>query len=757
MEMNKFLRTVFYSVLACGTMTFLACGDDRSTIYNPDDKEPSEKIDSTEIYNAFTDKRDGNVYRVVLIGSQAWMAEDLRYWDKKADPLLKEHSWCATTVKRCERGGFLYDFAAVVGNSSCNTNKCDYDFPLQGICPEGWHVPNKYEWEELLSTAEEMNISLDGFSPFASLATGEYNYFDASVVKDDCARYWTSTQESSVTAREFYRCRNNSSFDSQEYTKNFGYAVRCVADSMPKFDAFVEFVKPAANSSSSSKTPEYSSSSEQGSDPEESSSSVKSSSSSEVSSCSSWESYVKDTTLNAFTDKRDGNVYRVFQIGSQVWMAENLRYADSVASPALVGHHWEWDTYLHEYLYSFGAVMGDVDCETTLCTVTYPHRGICPEGWHVPESSEWHTLVETARSLEQSLFDNKGFDAGWNFEYDAINRAVSQEGSDHRYARFWSASQNNASGADEWYGDFNGGDGLKVQGYSKKFGYALRCVADSGEVRLDKHVDHLMSSSSMPSSSSSSSTPEPEPKSSCDYTCNSSSSSSPEPEPKSSCDYTCNSSSSSVPMSSCDYTCNSSSSGASSSSMPVAIELAPITDVRDGNQYRIVQVEKLIWMGENLRYADSVATPALVGNKACIEIDGGTKCSLGVLYTYSAAVGNSECATTTCFESYGALQGICPDGWRLPTRNDWLTLDDKVHANKDILTALDFIATGERKADGSVRYDMYARFWLADESGSLSAYEGYNSIGSYKLDVQVYQKAFGYAVRCVKDLKTTDN
>lgn len=737
MEMNKFLRTVFYSVLACGTMTFLACGDDRSTIYNPDDKEPSEKIDSTEIYNAFTDKRDGNVYRVVLIGSQAWMAEDLRYWDKKADPLLKEHSWCATTVKRCERGGFLYDFAAVVGNSSCNTNKCDYDFPLQGICPEGWHVPNKYEWEELLSTAEEMNISLDGFSPFASLATGEYDYFDASVVKDDCARYWTSTQESSVTAREFYRCRNNSSFDSQEYTKNFGYAVRCVADSMPKFDAFVEFVKPAANSSSSSKTPEYSSSSEQGSDPEESSSSVKSSSSSEVSSCSSWESYVKDTTLNAFTDKRDGNVYRVFQIGSQVWMAENLRYADSVASPALVGHHWEWDTYLHEYLYSFGAVMGDVDCETSLCSVTYPHRGICPEGWHVPESSEWHTLVETARSLEQSLFDNKGFDAGWNFEYDAINRAVSQEGADHRYARFWSASQNNASGADEWYGDFNGGDGLKVQGYSKKFGYALRCVADSGEVKLDKHKDHLMSSSSAPSSSSSSSTPsEPEPKSSCDYTCNSSSSSSPEPEPKSSCDYSCFS---------------------SSSSMPMAKVLNPFVDTRDGNEYGAVQVENLIWMTDNLRYADSVATPALVGNKACIEIDGGTKCSLGVLYTYSAAVGNSECATTTCFESYGALQGICPDGWRLPTRNDWLTLDDKVHANKDVLTALDIIPTGERKADGSVRYDMYARFWLADESGSLSAYEGYNSVGVTKLNVQVYQKAFGYAVRCVQDVKVLDN
>lgn len=162
-------------------------------------------------------------------------------------------------------------------------------------------------------------------------------------------------------------------------------------------------------------------------------------------------------------------------------------------------------------------------------------------------------------------------------------------------------------------------------------------------------------------------------------------------------------------------------------------------------------------MKDNLRYMDSVATPALVGNKACIETDNGIKCDLGVLYTYSAAVGNSECATTTCFESYGAVQGICPDGWRLPTRNDWLTLDDKVHANKDVLTALDIIPTGERKADGSVRYDMYARFWLANEDGSVSAYEGYNSVGVTKLNVQVYQKAFGYAVRCVKNLKITDN
>ena len=257
--MNKFLKTAFYSVLACGTMMFLACGDDKSAPYTPEDKDPSEQIDSTEIYNAFTDKRDGNVYRVVLIGSQAWMAEDLRYWDKEAYPILEDHGWCATSVSRCKKNGFLYDFAAVVGNSKCNMTKCDYDYPLQGICPEGWHVPNKYEWEELLGTADEMEISLDDFSPFATYATGEFNSFADSTKKDDCARYWTSTQESDVTAHEFYRCKT-SSFDSQVYSKNFGYAVRCVADSVPKFDTFVKFVVPEKTSSSSSWDDESSSS-----------------------------------------------------------------------------------------------------------------------------------------------------------------------------------------------------------------------------------------------------------------------------------------------------------------------------------------------------------------------------------------------------------------------------------------------------------------------------------------------------------------
>ena len=93
--MKRFLKTALFFGLACGATVFLACGDDTSGVRPADGDETPGKLDSSEIYNAFTDKRDGNVYRVVLIGSQAWMAEDLRYTDNKADSLLARHSWCS--------------------------------------------------------------------------------------------------------------------------------------------------------------------------------------------------------------------------------------------------------------------------------------------------------------------------------------------------------------------------------------------------------------------------------------------------------------------------------------------------------------------------------------------------------------------------------------------------------------------------------------------------------------------------------------
>ena len=113
--------------------------------------------------------------------------------------------------------------------------------------------------------------------------------------------------------------------------------------------------------------------------------------------------YLKDDFLNPelfnanctkFTDSRDGNSYCMVQIGSQTWMGENLRYAgvDSLG-------HWYQnenspDTLLFGRLYSFEEIYnGQTPNEPGDDSRV---RGICPQGWHLPNQAEWRTLRDAS-------------------------------------------------------------------------------------------------------------------------------------------------------------------------------------------------------------------------------------------------------------------------------------------------------------------------------------------------------------------------
>ena len=103
-----------------------------------------------------TAERGGQIYKTVTIGegenAQTWMAENLNYYDATLDG----RSWCYDNVEaNCVVTGRLYTWAAAVGRSEeeCGRSKtCNLgEGNVQGICPDGWHLPSRDEWDLLIS------------------------------------------------------------------------------------------------------------------------------------------------------------------------------------------------------------------------------------------------------------------------------------------------------------------------------------------------------------------------------------------------------------------------------------------------------------------------------------------------------------------------------------------------------------------------------------------------------------------------------
>ena len=109
-----------------------------------------------------------------------------------------------------------------------------------------------------------------------------------------------------------------------------------------------------------------------------------------------------DVTYGKLTDARDGKVYKTVTIGGAVWMAQNLNYRDTVAMPNLstatsCGIADDSSCTTGGRLYRWNAAMNLASTYTSSTyTVTQPHQGACPTGWHVPDTTEWKNLYQAA-------------------------------------------------------------------------------------------------------------------------------------------------------------------------------------------------------------------------------------------------------------------------------------------------------------------------------------------------------------------------
>ena len=270
-----------------------------------------------------------------------------------------------------------------------------------------------------------------------------------------------------------------------------------------------------SKSSSSVKSGESSSSSkDKSSSSVSSSSSVKSSSSSSVKQSSSSVGFIDPDDVvvtGTMTDSRDNKVYKTVTIGTQTWMAENLNYAytsvpykfdSKYGSYTSDSTSWCYDddpSNCDKYgrLYTWAASMDSIGTWSTngigcgygsTCSPTYPVRGICPTGWHMPTKAEFETLFTAVGGSFQAAKRLKST-SGWEAAGKAIDAygfsALPAGARDNKgafsspglYAYFWSATEFR----DYAYNIFlYGNDEFAYLKYVDKYlGLSVRCIKDS--------------------------------------------------------------------------------------------------------------------------------------------------------------------------------------------------------------------------------------------------------------------------------------
>jgi uncharacterized protein (TIGR02145 family) len=200
----------------------------------------------------------------------------------------------------------------------------------------------------------------------------------------------------------------------------------------------------------------------------------------------------------------------------------------------------------------------------------------------------------------------------------------------------------------------------------------------------------------------------------------------------------------------------------SSSSSSLVLIYGEMTDERDGQVYKTIYVEgfEQIWMIENLNYAYLQPTAELDSSSMCVW-----DCVYGRFYLWSAAVDSAALfsdAMKGCgyFESSVERQkcpdnknvrGVCPEGWRLPTYEDYGRL---MQWRSE--PSINFNETQLQEHWSNVEIDLFtsSRFWVLVYAGQFyGTVDGWDPhrVTFYPQDLYDEDKRNFNAVRCVRD------
>ena len=548
---------------------------------------------------------DGNTYSTVQIGSQCWMAENLRTTKYSNGISIPEgNSFSYNTAYRYAPNndnsnvstyGYLYNWSAVMHGA---TSSSDNPSGVQGICPTGWHVPSDEEWTQLTDYVGSQNdcvcggdntyiakalSSTTGWSAVAGICVSGNNQssnnttgFSALPAGNDfCTHsttnfgyytnFWSSTGYNGSNGNyAFSRSIGTVAYVIRSaQTKYYGGSVRCLRNvtdtsSVTATVTIISMSEITNNSAvcngnvisdggttvtakgvcwGTSHNPtisDYHTVDGSG---------VGSFTSSITGLIAGTTYYVRAYAINSagltygdelsFTTETvnpiygnpcqnnptvtdyDGNSYNTVQIGSQCWMAENLRtthYADGTS--ILLGSSYSSTAYRYApnndeskvstygYLYNWSAVMhGAITSSANPSGV----QGVCPTGWHVPSDAEWMQLTDYVGNQNACVCGGENntniakalsSTTGWtNFGVvcvpgnDQISnnvtgfsaRPAGHGGSSSpnfgMLAIYWSSTEYSSSGTYCRFLYYNRATVLRDPG-TKTYGYSVRCLRD---------------------------------------------------------------------------------------------------------------------------------------------------------------------------------------------------------------------------------------------------------------------------------------
>jgi uncharacterized protein (TIGR02145 family) len=184
---------------------------------------------------SFVDIRDGQSYKVVTIGAQTWMAENLDF--------VTPDSWCYDyDENNCIKYGRLYIWESAMD-----------------ACPENWHLPSEQDWivlEKYLGMTDEETkifyyrgdgvgtklksksdwIELEGIDQgsnmtgFSGLPAGFRIFYDSSFVERwQRGSWWSSTKDGKYAFRRSL-FNDKTGIDRDLATTSNAFSVRCLKD-----------------------------------------------------------------------------------------------------------------------------------------------------------------------------------------------------------------------------------------------------------------------------------------------------------------------------------------------------------------------------------------------------------------------------------------------------------------------------------------------------------------------------------------------